>query len=75
MLFRSDVLLSHYLLGHNPGPNTSTDVRRVLYYRLAADGHRDRWADTFLDPFTEYPSLRELAPTEPFVPPPPRPPR
>lgn len=69
---RGDVLLSHYLLGHNPGPNTSSDVRRVLYYRLAAEGHRDRWADTFLDPFTEYAPLRDLAPTEPFVPPPPR---
>jgi hypothetical protein len=59
---RGDLLLAHYLLGHNTGGNTSADVRRILYYRLAADGHADRWADTFLDPFTEYPGLRALAP-------------
>lgn len=64
---RGDLLLAHYLLGHNIGGNTSADTRMILYYRLAADGHAERWADTFLDPFTEYPSLRELGPTEPFV--------
>ena len=69
---RGDVLLAHFLLGHNIGGNTSADTRRILYYRLAADGHAERWADTFRDPFTEYPSLRPFAPTTPFVPPPPR---
>lgn len=68
---RGDVVLAHFLLGHNIGGNTSDDVRRILYYRLAADGHRQRWAQTFLDPFVEYPSLRPLVPAEPFVPPPP----
>jgi hypothetical protein len=58
---RGDLLLAHFLLGHNIGPNTSPHTRRVLYYRLAVPGHAERWADTFLDPFTEYPSLRELA--------------
>jgi hypothetical protein len=71
---RGDLLLAHFLLGHNIGGNTSERTRRVLYYRLAADGHRDRWAETFLDPLIEYPSLRASAPTEPFAPPPPRPP-
>ena len=70
---RGDLLLAHYLLGHNIGGNMSASTRRILYYRLAAEGHADRWADTFLDPFTEYPSLRNVAPTEPFVPHPPRP--
>jgi len=69
---RGDLLLAHYLLGHNSGGNTSPHTRRILYYRLAAEGHATRWADTFLDPFTEYPSLRDVAPAEPFVPPPPR---
>ena len=59
---RGDLLLAHYLLGHNTGGNTSTDTRRVLYYRLAAGGHAERWADTFVDPSTEYPSLHPLAP-------------
>jgi ectoine hydroxylase-related dioxygenase (phytanoyl-CoA dioxygenase family) len=71
---RGDLLLAHFLLGHNIGGNTSPHTRRVLYYRLAADGHPSRWADTFLDPFTEYAPLRDVAPVEPFVPPPPRPP-
>ena len=71
---RGDVLLAHYLLGHNIGGNTSADTRRILYYRLAAEGHAQRWADTFLDPLAEYPSLRDVAPTEPFVALPPRPP-
>jgi ectoine hydroxylase-related dioxygenase (phytanoyl-CoA dioxygenase family) len=55
---RGDLLLAHYLLGHNIGGNTGDHVRRILYYRLAAAGHRDRSAATFLDPFTEYAPLR-----------------
>jgi hypothetical protein len=58
---RGDLLLAHYLLGHNIGGNTSDLVRRILYFRLAAAGHRDRWADTFVDPMTEYQPLRALA--------------
>lgn len=58
---RGDLLLAHFLLGHNSGGNTSADTRRILYYRLAVEGHAARWADTFLDPFAEYPSLRETA--------------
>lgn len=65
---RGDLLLSHFLFGHNTGGNTSATTRRILYYRLAAEGHADRWADTFLDPLIEYPSLRDIAPTEPFTP-------
>lgn len=68
---RGDLLLAHFLLGHNIGGNTSADTRRILYYRLAADGHPGRWADTFRDPFTEYPSLRDIAPVEPVAPDPP----
>lgn len=59
---RGDLLLAHYLLGHNTGGNTSPDPRRVLYYRLAVEGHAERQAETFLDAFTEYPGLRPLAP-------------
>ena len=66
-----DLLLAHFLLGHNTGGNTTTATRRTLYYRLAAEGHAGRWSDTFLDPLTEYPSLRPVGPTEPFTPAPP----
>jgi hypothetical protein len=65
---RGDLLLAHYLLGHNIGGNTTTTTRRILYYRLAAEGHAGRWSDTFLDPLTEYPLLRHVAPIEPFTP-------
>ena len=57
---RGDLLLAHFLLGHNIGGNTSDHVRRILYYRLAANGHRDRWAETFTDPLAEYAPLRDL---------------
>ncbi len=60
---RGDLLLAHFLLGHNIGGNTGDRVRRILYYRLAVDGHPDRWAETFLDPLTEYAPLRERRPS------------
>jgi ectoine hydroxylase-related dioxygenase (phytanoyl-CoA dioxygenase family) len=55
---RGDLLLAHYLLGHNSGGNTSPHTRRIVYYRLAAEGHTDRWAQTLVEAFTEFPSLR-----------------
>ena len=59
---RGDLLLAHFLLGHNKGGNTGPQVRRTIYYRLAVPGHADRWASTFLDPWTEYlPVRRALA--------------
>jgi hypothetical protein len=54
---RGDLLLAHYLLGHNKGGNTAGHVRRTIYYRLAAPGHADRWESTFLEPWTEYAPL------------------
>ncbi len=55
---RGDVLLSHFLLGHASGPNTTATVRRVAYLRLRCDGHADRWAATLTDAFTEYAPVR-----------------
>jgi len=55
---RGDLLLAHYLLGHNSGGNTGARVRRTIYYRLAAPGHAHRWEETFLDPWTEYEPIR-----------------
>jgi hypothetical protein len=51
---RGDLLLAHFLLGHNKGGNTCPRQRRTIYFRLAVPGHADRWASTFLDPWTEY---------------------
>ena len=54
---RGDVLLAHYLLGHNKGGNTSTHIRRTIYYRLATAEHRDCWEAALCDPWRDYPSL------------------
>jgi hypothetical protein len=31
----------------------------MLHYRLAADGHRTRWSQTFFDAFAEYEPVRQ----------------
>ena len=61
MARRGDLLLAHFLLGHNSGGNTTDRVRRIAYYRLSCAGHEERWEDTFLEAFTEYaPVQRQL---------------
>lgn len=58
---RGDLLLAHFLLGHNTGGNLSSTTRRMLYYRLGCRGHATRWATTFFEPFTEHaPVLRAM---------------
>ncbi|TCC38113.1 phytanoyl-CoA dioxygenase [Kribbella speibonae] len=48
------VLFAHYLLGHNIGGNTGPERRETIYYRLDAQGHRDRWRDVVRDPLVEF---------------------
>jgi hypothetical protein len=55
---RGDLLLAHFLLGHNIGGNTSNRIRRIVYYRLGCPGHVSRSADTFTSTFTEYEPVR-----------------
>lgn len=57
---RGDVLLAHYLLAHNQSGNMSGTLRRIVYYRLAAEGHRERWRDTQTDALLEYPAVRAV---------------
>jgi hypothetical protein len=57
---RGDVLLAHYLLGHNIGGNETELTRRALYWRLRAPGHAGRWADCLADAWHEYDSIRPL---------------
>ncbi len=58
---RGDLLLAHFLLGHNKGGNVGPGDRRTIYYRLAVPGHAERWESTFLDCWTEYgPVVRAL---------------
>jgi ectoine hydroxylase-related dioxygenase (phytanoyl-CoA dioxygenase family) len=52
-----DVLLAHYLLGHNIGGNTSSAVRRAAYFRVKAKGHDQRWREILQDPFLEYDAI------------------
>jgi hypothetical protein len=61
---RGDLLLAHFLTGHNGGGNTGGGVRRTVYYRLATPRHPERWETTFLDPFTEYRPVRRAAATK-----------
>jgi Phytanoyl-CoA dioxygenase (PhyH) len=53
-----DLLLAHYMLSHNIGGNTSGNVRRVVYYRLQREGHRDRWRECLQDLWLEYDAVR-----------------
>jgi hypothetical protein len=53
-----DLFLGHYLLGHNMGGNTSALVRRVVYFRLHAEGHRTRWRECVQDPLFEFEPTR-----------------
>jgi ectoine hydroxylase-related dioxygenase (phytanoyl-CoA dioxygenase family) len=53
-----DLLLTHYLLGHNIGGNTSGVTREVVYFRLRREGHRQRWRDCVRDPLLEFEPVR-----------------
>lgn len=55
---RGDVILAHHLLAHNQSGNTQHALRRIVYYRLAATGHRARWRETHLDALLEYAPVR-----------------
>ena len=58
---RGDLLLAHYLTGHNSGGNQADIERRIVYFRLGVVGHRDHWEQTMTDPWFEYaPALRQL---------------
>jgi hypothetical protein len=56
-----DVVYAHYLLSHNIGGNTSTVVRKTVYFRLKTEGHDDRWRQCVTDPLFEFASLRPAA--------------
>lgn len=53
-----DLLLAHYLLGHNIGGNTSERTRRMLYYRISARGHVDQPERILTEPWYEYDAVR-----------------
>lgn len=56
-----DLLLAHYLLGHNIGGNFASEAtRRMLYYRVSARGHFDRPERILTEPWYEYDAVRAL---------------
>jgi hypothetical protein len=57
---RGDLLLSHFLTGHNMGGNEVGQLRRTVYYRVSVPGHAQRWEETFLDPWVEYPPVQRV---------------
>jgi hypothetical protein len=57
---RGDLLLAHFLLGHNRGGNETDRLRRIIYYRLATEGHDARRERFLVDPLLEYAPLRSF---------------
>jgi hypothetical protein len=54
-----DLLLAHYLLGHNIGGNyESGQTRRALYFRISALGHASHRNEFLQDPWLEYGPMR-----------------
>lgn len=54
-----DLLLAHYLLGHNIGGNYESDsTRRMLYYRVSGRGHGDAPERILTEPWYEYGPVR-----------------
>ena len=59
---RGDLVLAHFLLGHNKGGNTAGHVRRTIYYRLNVPGHDQRSERMLVDAWLEYPRVKGLLP-------------
>ncbi|MGD0699738.1 MAG: phytanoyl-CoA dioxygenase family protein [Trebonia sp.] len=55
-----DLLLAHYLLGHNIGGNTAAATRRAVYFRLKRFGHDQRWREFLQDPWLDYDAVRAV---------------
>src|SRR5262249_46637148 len=49
-----DVILAHYMLGHNIGGNYASErERRAVYFRLRRAGHQHRWRECLCDELLE----------------------
>jgi hypothetical protein len=55
-----DLLLAHYLLGHNIGGNTSDTVRRTVYFRVKRVGHAAHWRQFLQDAWLDYDLVRGM---------------
>ncbi|GAA4013479.1 hypothetical protein GCM10022384_67290 [Streptomyces marokkonensis] len=55
-----DMLLKHYMVGHNVGSNRSDSVRRTVYFRLKVRGHDATWRQILQNPWHDFTPLRPL---------------
>jgi ectoine hydroxylase-related dioxygenase (phytanoyl-CoA dioxygenase family) len=55
---RGDLLLAHYLLGHNMGGNMSPEMRRMVYFRLKSTTHEEHWREYVQDELFEFTPVR-----------------
>jgi hypothetical protein len=54
-----DVILAHYMLGHNIGGNYASErARQAVYFRLRRAGHQHRWRECLCDELLEYDPVR-----------------
>jgi hypothetical protein len=53
-----DLLLAHYMLGHNIGGNMSSVTRRAVYFRLKRDDHVAHWRESLQDPWRDFDTVR-----------------
>jgi ectoine hydroxylase-related dioxygenase (phytanoyl-CoA dioxygenase family) len=54
-----DLLLAHYLLGHNIGGNYEPgQTRRALYFRISATGHASRREEFLQDTWLDYAPIK-----------------
>jgi hypothetical protein len=54
-----DILLAHYMLGHNIGGNYASEkVRRAVYFRLRRLNHEQRWRECLCDELLEFDAVR-----------------
>ena len=57
-----DLLLAHYLLGHNIGGNSeSAQTRRALYFRISSTGHASHRDEFLQDAWLDYEPVRSAA--------------
>ena len=55
-----DLLLAHYLLGHNIGGNVSAATRTAAYFRVRHREHEPRWREFLRDAWADYAPVRDL---------------
>jgi ectoine hydroxylase-related dioxygenase (phytanoyl-CoA dioxygenase family) len=54
-----DLLLGHYMLGHNMGGNLSKETRRVVYFRLKSEAHVTHWRNYVRNALLEFAPVRD----------------